>query len=496
MIEVLRRRRAWVGGPAVVLSCAGLLFVATGCACGDEQGAAPTENDDVATTDVSSRDPDADEPPPNTGTGGGASSEVDPDLRLDPPPENGRDPVVPGISPIAGRCSENSDCVPGLGCVDVLGMSTNAVHYVAGGYCSVACVGDGDCASFGARSICFRALFGAPLGFCLSTCEVGAPEGEKCGGRTDLLCSGIPGAPGYCAVACATDADCGGFDRCDLGNGYCRRALGPESPLSPVGSLCLPDEPVTCNGFCFRDPGETGVCTGRCRLGSGCGAGNACVPADPNYRIGDFGLCQLGCTTSDDCVEGVTVCAPTGFTSLPGEPPRSCVEGPARESIPNRSLSVEQMSLAAIPAGAITVRSFGSGDTVHRLSASEAGVCVTGTFDAVASSVVLIYQFGTNDGVPFDASAFDAVLLDYAGPASMLVQGQLTSRPGLFYNDELEGVSFARGPGQLRVPFDRFAGEAGDPAWDPAQIEAIRLTIIGDPFEPFEACVSSLGFGD
>src|SRR5688572_20695866 len=104
MSEAARRWRAWT----VVSACAAWLFGATGCSCGDEQVTTPTENDDVATTDISPRDPGADDPPSNTGMGGGASgggafSEVEPDPSLEPPRENARDPVAPGVSPLAGR---------------------------------------------------------------------------------------------------------------------------------------------------------------------------------------------------------------------------------------------------------------------------------------------------------------------------------------------------------------------------------------------------------
>ncbi len=224
--------------------------------------------------------------------------------------------VANGTSPRGGSCSMNFDCVPGLTCFTTIGQSTAGFESIAGGYCSTLCVGDDDCAAVGAASFYYKGIYGLPTGFCTAPCGSSAPEADKCGGRTDLVCYGSPDEVGNCDPTCGSDAQCNGAF-CGFGTGQCR-----STPLDPtgtrVGEACPAGEPVKCEGFCVTETDQDGICTGPCRLGSPCGNDPSalCVPSDPALRRGDFACASTPSSTATS--------SPKGSRSLcPRAPPAS-----------------------------------------------------------------------------------------------------------------------------------------------------------------------------
>ena len=397
-------------------------------------------------------------------------------------------PTIPGTSPLAGVCDRDSDCATGLRCFTMLGQVTDGTISIGRGYCSIACSEDTACAGrFGAGSVCDIPFYMGVSGYCTAPCSPGAAEADKCGGRRDVECFGSPGQPGSCNPLCESDADCGSA-RCELGSGQCR--LGPAREVSPVGSGCSDDLPF-CAGFCVGEATETRLCSGPCRLGSSCsGPANACVPADPSLRRGDFGLCERLCSTSADCTPGLTRCAPTGFLSNTGEPERTCAAVHPGPSFLNQRLSVEQLALLTKFPRLVAVAGFTATDTRFQLAGSSEGICITGTVNAAGEPAVLVLQLGSNDPVPFDASEFNSAVLDYTGDSPVRFEAQLANRPGTFYRS----IAAAQ-PGRHSLPFSSLAGSnAGDPAWDPSQLEAIRLIVGSGAPGPFNVCVTELGF--
>ncbi|HTV25596.1 MAG TPA: hypothetical protein VMG12_43170 [Polyangiaceae bacterium] len=448
-------------------------------------------NDDTRTPDDTA-EPDSSEPD-------GSQSRDDEPAPISRPPT-----VVPpedttvanGTSPRGGSCSKNADCVPGMTCITTIGNSAAGFVSVAGGYCSNTCASDLDCAPLGDTSHCDKGIFGIPTGFCTLPCDTGAPAADKCNGRTDLVCYGSPGEAGSCNPTCGSPTECEGFGYCGFGTGHCQ-SMRPD-PGTRVGGVCPAGEPVTCSGFCIAETDQDGICTGPCRVGSACGNDPAlrCVPADPSYRRGDFGFCEQPCTTSADCSAGIAVCAPTGFVTSGGEPERTCSYALSIPTTLNQRLSVEELALPGMPAGLLGIGAFTPGASVFRLSAGDDGVCVSGTLSS-GSPVVLVYQFGSNDAVPFDASAFQGFSIEQSATPTVALQAQLSDHPGLFFQNEvIEGRSFPLADGAVVVPFSEMAPlVAGAATWDPAQLEAVRLAVgVNGESGPFEACVSHLGF--
>jgi hypothetical protein len=489
----LRSLERW--SVALSFGC-GVAWALAGCS----KGNAADEPVDEEGVDIPARKPT--ESTPRSDAEAPVASEPD-----DPEPITGPAVVVPpvdrtvanGTSPRGGRCSVNLDCVPGLTCFTTIGQSTAGFESIAGGYCSTVCYGDEDCASVGQGSFCHKGIYGIPAGFCTEPCVSGAPEAEKCHGRTDLVCYANAGSGevGSCNPTCGSDEQCGGAF-CGFGTGQCRSA-----PLDPdgyaVGDACPAGEPVTCHGFCITATDQDGICTGPCRLGSACGNDPMarCVPSDPALRPGDFGLCEHACTTSADCTPGVAACAPTGFVTAQGQPERTCAYTLSAPSGLNQRLSVEElasfMTRTNVPTALIGVQAFTPASTVFHLSGSSDGICVTGTL-ASDSPVVLVFQLGSNDGVPFDASTFSELVIEH--DTTVGLQAQLSNHPGVFYRNEVaEGISFALPSGTSTVPFTDMAPfTAGQPAWDPAQLEAVRMVIGQNEAGPLQACVQSLGF--
>lgn len=403
-----------------------------------------------------------------------------------------------GDAPFGGACDVDLDCVAGLSCFTALGTSTRGLTLVAGGYCSVPCAVSEDCASQGEGSFCREGLVDGPVAFCTLPCQGSAPEAEKCEGRSDLICFANPGATGGCNYYCNQDADCQA-GRCDYASGQCLLELSP-AVRTAIGTACEVEGAFTCEGFCAGDPDRRMLCLHGCRVGSICGGSdqNVCVPVLEGLRPGDQGLCERGCSSSSDCVEGLTECAATGFMLPSGQPRGGCWLTGAGGSLVAQRLSVEEMALPVVPAQAIAVRSRPSGGVLHELSAEADGVCVTGTFAGADDQLELIYLFGTGDGVPFDASAFSALRFTRTGPHDVLLDALQSNQPGVShlrrFSAEIPVVA-ALAEGESSIELSAFAvDDESGPSLDPSQLEALRFRVLANAAEPFRVCVSGLVF--
>jgi len=230
-------------------------------------------------------------------------------------PQDGGDDA--GSSPLGTTCMSNTDCGGGLTCL----KPTDNVVPGAGppnGLCTLECTtmaSENLCASFGGTCI---TLSSSPTGksFCMEKCSTGPVTSRfsKCHGREDMVCAALEPTGFGCIPLCATDSDCGGTRKCDLGLGLCADVL---TPGAPIGSPCTLD--ADCAGsFCYPfdispDAPSAGVCTAICRLGNqeGCrfrtgplDAGppvGACLLSAPTADVGDVGICAQLCDSVNDC---------------------------------------------------------------------------------------------------------------------------------------------------------------------------------------------------
>lgn len=478
----------------VATSCLGLLLSA--CSEDDPPPSAPDDGlDDIDPSRL--REP---------GAGGASSSGGSASVTAAAIASSGGDGSIGGATgtpprgdaPFGGACDADLDCVAGLSCFTQLGTSTQGLTLVAGGYCSVPCAGDEDCSSRGEGSFCREGLVNGPVAFCTLPCQGAAPEAEKCGGRSDLICFASPGGTGSCNNTCGQDSDCQA-GRCEYSTGQCLLEISPRA-RTPIGTACEVEGAFTCEGFCYGDFDRRSLCSHGCRVGSICGGRdeNVCVPLLEGMRPGDQGLCERGCSSSSDCIEGLTECAPTGFVLPSGQPRGGCWLTGAGGSIVDQRLSFEEMALPVVPAQAIAVRSIPSGAFLHELSAGEDGVCVTGTFADVNDQLELVYRFGTSDGVPFDASAFSALRVSRTGPHDVLLDALQSNQPGVTHLRRFSAeipVIAALPEGETRVDFSAFSVDAeSGPSLDPSQLEALRFRVLANAGESFRVCVSELVF--
>lgn len=403
-----------------------------------------------------------------------------------------------GDAPFGGTCDVDLDCAAGLSCFTSVGSSTRGLLQVPGGYCSVPCEGNEDCTSRGEGSFCREGLIDGPVAFCTLPCQGAAPEAEKCEGRSDLICYANPGGTGGCTYNCGQDADCQA-GRCDYATGLCLLEISPRARTA-IGTACEVEEAFTCEGFCFGDVDRRRLCSQGCRVGSICGGTdqNVCVPVAEGLRPGDQGLCERGCSTSSDCVEGLTECAPTGLVLPSGQLRGGCWLSGAGGSRIDQRLSVEEMALPVVPAQAIAVRTRRTGVFFYELSAEETGVCVAGTFASADDQLELIYLLGTSDGVPFDASAFSALRLTLTGPHDVILDAVQSNQPGVSHLRRFSAeipVIAGLPEGESRIELSAFAvDDVSGPSLDPSQLEALRFRVLANAIEPFRVCVSGLVF--
>ncbi len=104
----------------------------------------------------------------------------------------------------------------------------------------------------------------------------GAPMGDAC----DILGGAIGGFCTATGEGCASDLDCTGGSTCYFPPGGC---------LSDTGTICAPENPVTCSGsqFCAPQPGSPGTFTcqeftGPCLTDDECSASEVCVADQSN----------------------------------------------------------------------------------------------------------------------------------------------------------------------------------------------------------------------
>jgi len=223
-----------------------------------------------------------------------------------------------GSSPLGTTCSSNADCGMGLTCL----RSTDNLAPGAGppnGVCTVDCATKANhdlCDSL--SGICIRFSDATTKSFCMESCTTGkvTPQEAKCHGREDEVCAALT-SPGLfaCIPLCATDADCGGTRKCDLGTGFCSDVV---TPGAPIGSPCTLDS--DCAGaICYPfdvspdASSSAGVCSALCRLGNpeGCkfrttplDAGppvGACLLSTSSADIGDTAICAQLCDSVNDC---------------------------------------------------------------------------------------------------------------------------------------------------------------------------------------------------
>lgn len=226
------------------------------------------------------------------------------------------------------------------------------------------CKSDSEC---GSREFCDIAL--RTCRALKAYCESCSQDAE-CGGANDhcVRHPDFPGAPPFCALGCATNADCGNGQACrDTVKGkQCVPANGRCS--GGVNEFCTPDLGATCrvDSDCPADSGqvcdqgsrtciardsgcrasqacdpETRKCVSACRFDSECQerytedficVRNTCVQAETCFEDEDCdegrfcfkesgapsGLCRVSCDSSDDCPLA-EICSHT--------PPRRCVAG-------------------------------------------------------------------------------------------------------------------------------------------------------------------------
>lgn len=145
-------------------------------------------------------------------------------------------------------CVEGDDCPPGLSCID--GRCGDLADVAGPGRFGSICERDDDCQS----GLCAPAGDGSH-GRCTVACEVGCPEGTRCGfdGARDLC---VEARFSLC-LSCEVDADChpAGVDRCI--EGRCRQACPDGS--CPSGYVCGEDaQCAPADGACICGPGSTG----------------------------------------------------------------------------------------------------------------------------------------------------------------------------------------------------------------------------------------------
>jgi hypothetical protein len=416
--------------------------------------------------------------------------------KMDPTPE-----VPPTISPMGGPCGASAVCESGLRC---FGAPNNGALFeaVPGGYCSVACAADEDCASVGAGSWCYRD------GFCTVPCSAYSdPESDapKCGGRIgELNCFGFD-AEGSCLPSCESDEVCGPGRECYYGSGSCllsgrSKVLNDEAP---IGAVCNPEpSPFTCRGYCLRNGDDSAsLCSGICSVGAErCGgdASNLCVPFFLGGRHGDRGNCYKACQTSADCGLAPGECVPSALLTAAGAETGYC--NPLRASVPSflpTRLSVEDMQQLSGAANVRFIETFVYREASSRIFVENGEACITGevadTPEADASLAHLAFQFGLIDPpTPRDVSGSEALSITLTSDRAVYIYATQVGHPPFEYGSFV--FQSLTEPQTLRFTHDElFPGQVGAPPWNPALLDNVGLRLASG-VGPFRLCVSRIAF--
>lgn len=265
-----------------------------------------------------------DEGPPASPAAAGATPAATSEPVSEPEPEAAPAPAPPSepAAPpglVGAACTQDADCsqappfplicvtnqANGFPGITASGSTLQPVGGPAGGYCSRACGGDGEC-GVGAR--CLNHSSGA---FCYAGCDRAQREAQCVGGGPQACAATDDGAGSACYPLCQSHEQCGAGRFCDPSSGLCvaqrREAAGG------VGAPCsvTTQEDDCQSGLCLYDLGTgEGICTALCRSGeTSCGAaggepalGSVCLSYD--VSPGAVGWCAPLCDTGADCSSG------------------------------------------------------------------------------------------------------------------------------------------------------------------------------------------------
>ncbi len=215
-------------------------------------------------------------------------------------------------------CTNNDDCRTGYACYDYYGTGSNTCAPAVG----TGALAGGACTT---NDDCLGALFGAvcntdvdlPAGYCLSACAVNA----DCAAGTH--CGSTANGGQVCVPDCAGNADCRAGYECYNWLGDFTNTCGPVANGSgTVGTTCaaLQDCAGGQLGRCIDTPDWfEGTCSQSCSAADVCPNGTHCSFID---NITGRGLCLSNCTSGADCRtnyscvdadENLSVeCAPSG----------------------------------------------------------------------------------------------------------------------------------------------------------------------------------------
>lgn len=222
---------------------------------------------------------------------------------------------VGGGAGLAAACASDADCGGGLTCLTDTVNDPIFGGGPAGGFCTLACGGDGDCAAQG--GVCLQIDPGQP-GRCTLGCAIGpaitsvaglfdALDPKKCRGREDLRCGKPAGNTGRCLPTCGEDAQCHGGRACDPRLAVC---VDKPSTGDPSGALCDPSATATtCAGLCIGFTSGVAMCSSHCVLGgeklltADCGGPQhgLCAFRPTANGAGDAGFCSPSCGAQSDC---------------------------------------------------------------------------------------------------------------------------------------------------------------------------------------------------
>ena len=212
-----------------------------------------------------------------------------------------------------------------------------------GGYCTVACVENEECASLDRLSGC-AFLGSAEQGYCLAACTAGADTRLKCAPDRAQACVPLGGdensTVGACLPSCTSDAACGEGLFCDFGaaTGAVGLCTATQPPGGDTGAPCtIETQAADCkSGICvpLGTPDEDTIagsyCASTCTylLLDGCGfEGDVSVARDAACLLplaasgtpGDTGLCVELCDQDADCTQAGWLCvefAPEGQAEI------------------------------------------------------------------------------------------------------------------------------------------------------------------------------------